>query len=632
MKNKPDLSETWLKASIIGTTWAASEIVLGSFLHNLRIPFSGNILTGIGLIILISASYKWKNRGLFWRAGLICALMKSISPSAVIFGPMIAILTESLLLELSTRILGKSAIGFLVGSALAMSWVLVQRIFNFILFYGFNIVEIYTNMMKFAENQLGLSFNILWLPIVFLFSLDVLFGFATALLGMRAGKQLIKQPFSFTSQTTRQDTVADKREKSDDFTYSLLWLIGDLILIIGALFILNYTSWFIWSTSIVVIIAIWAFRYNPSSNSYWKTNPKVKEQVTSFRVDKVKELHDDFLSEISIFAKSKSGFDIIVTFYDTYFSPELMEYYGASSDNMIELRKKYKFHLQPEDPLNKWSTDPDRYVEMGKVYSGKMKDPSDLMLDLNIFKFRARNDVSPFSTLIQTGLESYQLIKAASAFSRRFTIYSESSCNAQDIPYFTNASSGMVQYKCLDDGYRVYSPHSFELHLPGSIKVIRVDGVNQTGYRDNHYLIPAGDHIIITHFNEIPGFSTHELQPQLLFISGNLLKVEYLMQTILFSYESDERTLASLNYIPTSIKLDGQQYVTEVLEGNDCYTIMLPSGNHQVEILKGDKFSYGINLASIWSMSAISIWGVLAVVLLANLFIALKFIRRHYKF
>src|SRR5512133_2749638 len=100
------LSEKWIKASITGTIWAASEIVLGSFLHNLRVPFSGNILTAIGIIILVSISYIWTERGLFCRAGLICALLKTLSPSAVIFGPMIAIIAESLLIEMSVRLSG----------------------------------------------------------------------------------------------------------------------------------------------------------------------------------------------------------------------------------------------------------------------------------------------------------------------------------------------------------------------------------------------------------------------------------------------------------------------------------------------------------------------------------------------
>ena len=56
------LSEKWVKASIAGTIWAASEIVLGSFLHNPEVPFSGNLLTAIGVIILISLGHKLTDR------------------------------------------------------------------------------------------------------------------------------------------------------------------------------------------------------------------------------------------------------------------------------------------------------------------------------------------------------------------------------------------------------------------------------------------------------------------------------------------------------------------------------------------------------------------------------------------
>ena len=162
------LSEKWIKASITGTIWAASEIVLGSFLHNLRVPFSGNILTAIGIVILISVSYIWRDRGLFWRAGLICALMKTMSPSAIIFGPMIAIFAESLLLELSVRIFGRTLAGYLLGSMLAMSWNLFQKIANYIISYGSNIVEVYNSLLKFAQRQLNIQTDIVWLPVIFL--------------------------------------------------------------------------------------------------------------------------------------------------------------------------------------------------------------------------------------------------------------------------------------------------------------------------------------------------------------------------------------------------------------------------------------------------------------------------------
>jgi hypothetical protein len=83
------LNPIWLKAAVIGSLWASVEIVAGSFLHNLQVPFSGTILTAFAILLLSAFSRLWKESGIIWRAGIICALMKSISPSAVIIGPMV---------------------------------------------------------------------------------------------------------------------------------------------------------------------------------------------------------------------------------------------------------------------------------------------------------------------------------------------------------------------------------------------------------------------------------------------------------------------------------------------------------------------------------------------------------------
>jgi hypothetical protein len=297
---------------------------------------------------------------------------------------------------------------------------------------------------------------------------------------------------------------------------------------------------------------------------------------------------------------------------------------------MIELQKKYHFMLQPEDPQTKWSTNPDRYLEMGKFYARKMDDPSKLMLDLNIMEFRDPEEDIPFPTLLQTGIESYRLINAASKGAPRFTVYSESSCNPQDLALFPFASSAMVNYKIVGDGLLVNSPCSFVLQLPAKTKVIRVDGQMVTGYRNNHFIIPAGEHRIKTRLNEIPGISIAALQPELVSITGNLLSIHYEMRKAIINYSSNERTLASLNHEPSSILLDGENYTFELLRGNDCYTVMLPAGNHQAEFITGDKFSYGMSLASLWSVSAIAIYGLLAFILLIIMIISLKIIRRRY--
>ena len=190
MSSNNKLSEKWIKASIIGTIWAASEIVLGSFLHNLKVPFSGNVLTTIGLIILISVSYIWTEKGLFWRAGLICSIMKTMSPSAVIFGPMIAIFSEAALLEISVRLFGKTIVGYILGAMLAMSWNLFHRIMNYIIFYGLNIVQLYTDLIKFAQKQFNIHFDIVWLPIIILLVIYCILGLISAVIGIKVGHNI----------------------------------------------------------------------------------------------------------------------------------------------------------------------------------------------------------------------------------------------------------------------------------------------------------------------------------------------------------------------------------------------------------------------------------------------------------
>ena len=261
MTNKFQLNEKWLKSSIIGTVWASSEIVLGSFLHNLKIPFSGSILTSIGIIILISVSYIWKDKGIFWRAGMICALMKTMSPSAVIFGPMIAIFSESVLLEISVRILGRNYLGFIIGSILAISWSFAQKILNFLIFYGFNIVELYKSLMKYAEKQLDLQFNTLWMPILILLSVYVFIGFISAIIGIKTGKKLVSQPIEYKPQKYNNQSFLNKSNSKNDFNYSIIWLIVDILLIITSLILISLLDWKIWSATVIAIVIVWILKY-----------------------------------------------------------------------------------------------------------------------------------------------------------------------------------------------------------------------------------------------------------------------------------------------------------------------------------------------------------------------------------
>jgi nucleoside-triphosphatase THEP1 len=254
-----ELSEKWIKASVTGTIWAASEIVLGSFLHNLNIPFSGNILTAIGIVILISIGHIWNDRGIFWRAGLICAIMKTMSPSAVIFGPMIAIFSESLLLEASVSLIGRNIAGFCTGAMLAMSWNLFQKIGSFIVYYGSDIIQVYAGLLKMAQKQLNIETEIVWLPLVLLLILYALFGLASAIIGIKVGRKMLRQPFE--GSVKRENQAFTRKTVPDNFSYSTSWLFLNIILIIFSFFLLNHTEWYVWSSVIAGIVVIWSLRY-----------------------------------------------------------------------------------------------------------------------------------------------------------------------------------------------------------------------------------------------------------------------------------------------------------------------------------------------------------------------------------
>jgi nucleoside-triphosphatase THEP1 len=255
------LSERWIKASIIGTIWASSEIVLGSFLHNLKVPFSGNILTAIGIIILISISYTWTEKGLFWRSGLICALMKTMSPSAVIFGPMIAILTEAAILEILVRLLGRTIAGYVIGSMLAMSWNLMQKILNYIIFYGSNIIDVYSNLLKIAQKQLNIQTNIVWIPVIILLVLYALFGLLAAIVGIRVGRKMLRQPDRELPVKINEPLGVPTSKSGQEFNYSIGWLFLNLALIICSFILMNRTILAVWSIAITGIVIVWTIRY-----------------------------------------------------------------------------------------------------------------------------------------------------------------------------------------------------------------------------------------------------------------------------------------------------------------------------------------------------------------------------------
>jgi nucleoside-triphosphatase THEP1 len=259
------LNSVWLKASVIGSIWASVEIILGSFLHNLKIPFSGMALSFISVVLLVSFMQVWKDKGMIWRAGIICALMKSISPSAFILGPMIGIFTESLLIELFITLFGKNLIGYLLGGAFAVLSTLIHKLVSLLILYGFNFVKILSDLYLFAVKQI----NIEQLSPGYLIALIVLIyssaGMTAAIAGYVAGVKYLKadnltddQPEiilhpgnQLFSQTTKQ-------------RYSIIYLSVNVVSIVTILYLMNSGYFLVTTIASTIYIGFCIIKYRNS--------------------------------------------------------------------------------------------------------------------------------------------------------------------------------------------------------------------------------------------------------------------------------------------------------------------------------------------------------------------------------
>lgn len=262
--NKP-LSAVWLKAAVLGSLWAAFEIIAGSFLHNLRLPFSGTFLTFSSVFLVIAFVQLWRDKGLVWRAGLICAMMKSLSPSAVIIGPMVGILTEALIIEVFIRMLGHNLLAYSIAGALAVVSALAHKVFTLLVLYGFNLVNLLEELYHYLVRQIGLTQLRPMELITGIIILYAILGIIASVSGYYAGRHYSRR--SYPKGTTRPfqlDAGKNLFSFSSGEHYSLAFLFSHIVLIIMCLLLINTGSWYIFLPICLAYIT-WCFiRYRNS--------------------------------------------------------------------------------------------------------------------------------------------------------------------------------------------------------------------------------------------------------------------------------------------------------------------------------------------------------------------------------
>jgi hypothetical protein len=164
----------------------------------------------------------------------------------------------------------------------------------------------------------------------------------------------------------------------------------------------------------------------------------------------------------------------------------------------------------------------------------------------------------------------------------------------------------------LPDGYRVSSPYAVTLNLNTRDRVIAVDGEPRSAVSPGEFLLPAGTHVVKTIAPEGNMFSMQQFHASLVSVTGNLLYVREKERGVDFGYEARARCLVSLTRAPVALYVDGQSVPVEFFKGSGRFSIALPAGKHDVQIMTLSKVSYGVDLTSLWSSSLIVVFGLVA--------------------
>ena len=266
-KVESGLNNLWLKAAALGSLWAANEIVLGSFLHNIRLPLSGTLMSFFSVIFILAFITRWPQKGLIIRAGIIAAMMKSIAPSAIILGPMIGIIVEAIILELFFRISRGRLLLMLIGGGLAVSEVLFQKVVTLLVSFGWDIMRMLEALYEFVAKQLG-SYSIegYW-AVIILFAFYFITGIVGTLIGRRAGLLSFKLEKDIAAvpifeQKKNESIFGDEIDEK----YSGVLLFFHFIVLITGMYIIKNTEWYIGLAFVLAYFGFIAYRYNNAFN------------------------------------------------------------------------------------------------------------------------------------------------------------------------------------------------------------------------------------------------------------------------------------------------------------------------------------------------------------------------------
>ncbi len=174
--------------AIFGALWGGLEASLGSYLHVVKVPFTGVVMASLGLLLALVGRLFVPRRGSVAMIGVVTALLKMLSLGGVVLNPMIGILAESALAELALSAWKRPAReAFALAGAVGVLWVFFHPFLTQGILAGQGIVTVYGWALASGARLLGLPLEAVGAILASLLALHAGAGAVAGLLAWEVG-------------------------------------------------------------------------------------------------------------------------------------------------------------------------------------------------------------------------------------------------------------------------------------------------------------------------------------------------------------------------------------------------------------------------------------------------------------
>jgi hypothetical protein len=295
-------------------------------------------------------------------------------------------------------------------------------------------------------------------------------------------------------------------------------------------------------------------------------------RLLDYRADLARRQQEEWIGQIENIRKTKPDLDFVLTHVDDRFDTRMRDLIGADAARVLPLLDKHDFTFLIEDPATIWNLGPQRYPQIASRYEPLTKQTGKLAIDINIVE--RYQDVYP--TKQQTGTELFQLVHVAAKAFPQVALYFENSILPADLPLLASAAASVDKLE--QTGARLIVDSRFGVGVPWRGPAL-VNGRAWPVHNDTMLWLPAGPNVVEP--------ARAESATTILDFNGNLRSASVSSTSLDFSYQSNARAVAVLSTRPRKIEIDGAVVLSKIQESNKHFVIMLPRGQHIVQLVTG---------------------------------------------